>query len=628
MELVEANFASNISLPARNLTKNTLKFSAIEGHGTAYYILSLLNSERSSVMTLPTSLDTIPGMGSAVIEHRCMTRAHLDKDRAQSLRGLRSCRITLSSTSRLPPEILTTIFTYIVEEDTFKSHTGTPRPCGAPISMIVTHVCRHWRQVALECPTLWASLNCVSANWLDIMFERSKKTTLVVIYGSPGLLRSCFQQIFSQLPRIKFLQLCSYPWEVNRILDCLSSQSAPLLQTFKFSVARKSHTRVFGPISDAIFKGRAPSLRNVELTECTFSWTSCIFSGLRTLDVRRIGSASYPTLSQLLSALRRMPELERLTLGLSSRISEDTEPSDQVPLTRLKSIALDTCTLRNAVSLFSCLVFPVDVKIALNLAPIGSSLSDLFSAIHKDPDGPGPIIRSMRAILSYHTFGIQFGTSMSLKSEYFWDPRDDDIPLSIQFKCSSSTRKPPIIFDMCQMVPRRQIQSLFVTSSLCLRDNFWRVGSADLPGLESIQLSGTCNIRSLIAVLQSGGAQGSDVVYPSLCALELKSIDFGCGEAEELQDIVIMRASHGVGIHELRLVKCRNLVDNRVQLLKEVVTDVDWDGHEEGLVGGDGSGGGCLCHICRDESSGEDYMQAVLHSDYDYDPDSDAYSED
>lgn len=582
-------------------------------------------------MALSTSLDIIPRMGSAVIEHCCVTRSHTDKDKAalaESLRGLRSRRITFSCISWLPPEILTTIFTYIVEEDAFKSRGGTPRPCTAPISMIITHVCRHWRQVALECPTLWAYLNCVSANWLDIMFERSKKAALVVIYRSPGSLRKCFQQIFSQLPRIKSLQLCSYPWEVNRILDCLSSQPAPSLQTFKFSIARKSHTRVIKPISDAIFQGQAPLLRSVELTECTFSWTSCIFSGLRTLDVRRIGSASYPTLSQLLSALRRMSELEQLALGLSSRISEDIELSDQVPLTRLKSITLDACTLRNAVSLFSCLAFPVNVKIALNLAPIGSCLSDLFSAMYKDPDGPGPIIRSMRASLSYHTFGVQFGTSVTFKSGYLWDPRDDDILLSIHFKCSSSTRKPPIIFDMCQMVPHRQIQSLFVTTSLGLQDNFWRIGSGDLPELESIQLSGPCNIRSLIAVLQSGGIRGSDMVYPSLHALELENIDFGCGEVEELQDLVIMRAGHGAGIHDLRLVKCRNLVGDKVQLLKEVVTDVNWDGLEEGLVGGDGSGGGCLCHICRDESSGEDYMRALLHSDYDYDPDSDAYPED
>ncbi|KAG2056825.1 hypothetical protein BDR06DRAFT_995312 [Suillus hirtellus] len=583
------------------------------------------------MMTLSNSLDIIPRMGSSVIEHCDTTRGHVDKDiaaLAESLRGRRSRRISLSYISWLPLEILTTIFTYIVEEDTFKSHTGTPRPNGAPISMIITHVCRHWRQVALECPTLWAYLNCVPANCLDMMLERSKKIALVVIYRSPGSLRKCFQQILSQLPRIKLLQLCSYPWDVNRILDCLSSQSAPLLQSFKFSVAGKSNFRAMGSISDAVFKGRAPVLRSVELVECTFSWTSCIFSGLRTLDVRRIGSASYPTLSQLLSTLRRMPELEQLTLGLSSRISEDTELSDRVSLTQLKSIALDACTLRNAVSLFSYLAFPVDVKIALNLAPIGSCLSDLFSAMHKDPDGSGPIIRSMRASLSYHTFGVQFGTSTAFKSKYSWDPHDDDILLSIQFKCSSSTRKPPIIFDMCQMVPHRQIQSLFVTSSLVLRENFWRVGSSDLPELENIQLSGACNMRSLITVLQSGGTQSSDMAYPSLRALEFENIDFGCGEAEELQDIAIMRAGHGVGIHELRLVKCRNLVDDRVQFLKEVVTDVDWDGHEEGLVGGSGSGGGCLCHICRDESSGEDYMQALLHSDYDYDPDSDAYSED
>ncbi|KAG1811435.1 uncharacterized protein BJ212DRAFT_510718 [Suillus subaureus] len=248
------------------------------------------------MMTLSASLDVIPGMGSAVIEHCRVTRGHVDKDIAgfnkdmaaltESSRGLRSRGITFSCISWLPPKTLSTIFTYIEEEDTLKSHTGTSRPRAAPISMIIAHVCRHWRQIALESPTLWASLNCVSANWLDIMFERSKKAILVVIYRSPGSLRKCFQQIFSQLPRIKFLQLCSYPWEVNRILDCLPSQPAPSLQTCKFSVARKSRTGVIRPISDAIFQGQAPLLRSVELTECTFRRTSCIFSRLRTLYVR------------------------------------------------------------------------------------------------------------------------------------------------------------------------------------------------------------------------------------------------------------------------------------------------------------------------------------------------------
>ncbi|KAG2337658.1 hypothetical protein BDR05DRAFT_762852 [Suillus weaverae] len=311
------------------------------------------------------------------------------------------------------------------------------------------------------------------------MLERSKEAALVVMYSAPEYHWTVepLMQLLSQLHRIKVLKLGSFSIDVDRILDCLSSQPAPLLQIFKYRILG-SYDPIFSirPLSNTIFQGCAPLLRSVELVECAFILTSYIFSGLRTLTLKQIEAFPRPTLSQLLSALKRMPDLELLTLELSSRIPENTELFDQVPLTRLRSIALGVCTIRTAVSLFSHLVLPGDASIALCLEEIESpqSFSDIFSAIYKGPDGSFPIIRSLGASFSHDAFSVQLSASLAFKSEYSWNNRNGDIRLSINFRYASN---PAIIFDICQMMPHRKIQSLSVSTSLDLSQNFWRAGS-------------------------------------------------------------------------------------------------------------------------------------------------------
>ncbi|KAG1781007.1 hypothetical protein EV702DRAFT_688250 [Suillus placidus] len=550
---------------------------------------------------VPTSIDIIPTRGGTTLVEQC--RTDIDKDIAAllaSLTVLRSRRNTLASIFSLPPEILVTIFTYIVEEENSKNYTGIPPRGGAPTPMKVTHICRHWRQVALECPSLWTFIDCLSARWVAIMLERSKEAALVVMYSAPD--NHCtvepLMQLLSQLHRIKVLKMGSFSIDVDRIVDCLSSQPAPLLQIFKYRIL-ESYDPIFSirPLSNTIFQGCAPLLRSVELVECAFILTSDIFSRLRTLTLKQIENFPHPTLSQLLFTLKRMPDLELLTLELPSRIPENTEHFDQVPLTRLRSIALGVCTIRTAASLFSHLVLPGDASIALYLEEIESlqSFSDIFSAIYKDPES-FPIIRSLGAIFSDDTFIVQFSTSLAFKSEYSWNNRNGDIRLFINFRYASN---PAIIFDICRMIPHRKIQSLSVSTSLDLSQNFWRAGFADLPELESIHLSTTLIAGFILAFL----TVGVSIAHPLLRALELENIDIGCNELEGLRDVARMRAKGGVDIHRLGLTDCRNVMEWNVQLLKKVVADVDWDGYEETLMDSDG---GCVCPTCLDEDSSAD----------------------
>ncbi|KAG1739492.1 uncharacterized protein EDB91DRAFT_1202856 [Suillus paluster] len=542
--------------------------------------------------TLSVHLGVTSRSASALVE-QCRTQ--IDKDTAallESVRVLRSRRNDLARISCLPPEILATVFKYIADEEVLKSYPGhtpenTPRYC-APACLIVTHVCRHWRQVALDFPALWASINCASARWLPMMLERSKNDALVVTYSAQAL-QPCLEQVLSQLPRIKVLQLCLFSYsEVDVVLDCLSSQPAPLLQTFRLShCAGLHHSAKPWPISDTIFQGRVPRLRSVELVYCPFNWTSCIFSGLRTLDVRDTGFVF--TSSELLSALRRMPDLEQLSLRRLLIFPEETQLLGKFPLSQLKHIALDyILPLTSVVTLFAHLALPIDVTVALNLAGTvqgPQSFSELLSAMDKDPNEFGSIIRSLRTSVLYGELGIQFSTSMTFRSNHSWNPRDDniyddDIRLSIQFE--SGELQPGVVFDASRIIAQHKIQNLFVSSLLTsdLPENFWRAGSVNLPELKVIHLTGP-SVGGLIATLCIEGAQTSDIMYPSLHAIELENIDFEFEEPEKLWDIITMRAKHGACIRRLRFAMCMNLMAKQVQLLEEVVADVDWDGHEE-----------------------------------------------
>lgn len=89
-----------------------------------------------------------------------------------SLSSLHSWRNSLLHVSRLPPEPLTAIFLeYALEcDDTFAGVV--------PDWVTVSHICRTWRQVALNCPALWTRLFFVSRPLMDELLARSKTSTV------------------------------------------------------------------------------------------------------------------------------------------------------------------------------------------------------------------------------------------------------------------------------------------------------------------------------------------------------------------------------------------------------------------------------------------------------------------
>ncbi|KAG1750796.1 hypothetical protein EDB19DRAFT_1351729 [Suillus lakei] len=495
-------------------------------------------------MTLPSPLPNVMSRSAAADVEQL--RTHIDEDLAElteAMRVLCSRRDGQAFISRLPYEILVIIFQYFEEDERLNGYGNDD----VPACVTVTHVCRHWRKVALECTTLWSFISSASPLWLDVMLERSKDAPLVVTYTIPILLEDCLEKVLSHLPRIKHLELGAFSYDVNRIMDLLSSRPAPMLETFKFFHSGRLLPTV--PISDTIFQGQVPLLRDVEVDLCDRRWSSSIFAGLQTL---RVKGTSLP---DLLSALRCMPTLERLTLV--SPKSDETMLCDKVPLARLKSIVLSETSLRTAVPVFAHLALPIDIKITLYLSSIQGppTFSDLLTVMYKHPGGSGPVLRSLRATNHNSAFfDVRFSTSTVIKN-----PDDDDIRLSIRFVCDLPVDvQPDIVFDIYQIITQHRRETFFSGE------------------LEFIHLEGNPDfIWGLTAALRIGGS--SNVTYPSLRVLELRRMVFEDDELRDLRNALTMRARHNVRLCDLRLTLCDNFTVDQVQLFGDVVGNVDCD---------------------------------------------------
>ncbi|KAG2344039.1 hypothetical protein BDR05DRAFT_1059298 [Suillus weaverae] len=503
---------------------------------------------------------------------------HIDEDSApaasaESMRVLRSRSNSRVPVSRLPDEILLMVFNHIEEEKRLDGYDSDDSLMiddigDAPACLVVTHVCRYWRKVALECPTLWTLIRCTPPLWLDVMLERSQKAPLVVSYSAFAIavLEDCMDKVLLHLPRIKHLELRVSEYEIAHVMDLLSSQPAPILENFKFFLYSSLPITLSTP--NPIFQGQAPLLRHLDVFISDRIWSSCIFGGVRTLRVVR------PSLPDLLAALRCMPALEQLTLLYGLARSVQPIPFDKVPLARLKSMALSGISLQNTVSLLAHLALPIDVKIALQLSPITGprTFADLFSVMGEHPDASGPVFRSLRAVKPYPDgFAVQFSTSTTINSDYSWNPQDDDIRLSIECYNQDFVAHPngppfdeiprDTAINICQIIAQRRPRTFFSGE------------------FESIHVQGYSDfIGGLTAALRIEGP--SNVTYPSLRILELRNMLFDGEELQlqNLRDVFIMRAQHNVPVHDLRLRRCKYFAPNQMQLFQEVVVnDIDCD---------------------------------------------------
>ncbi|TFK63445.1 hypothetical protein BDN72DRAFT_963916 [Pluteus cervinus] len=532
--------------------------------------------------------------------------AQIEKEIAalqEGIRALLGFRNTFTPTYRLPPEILTRVFSfvrYVPQVDESQAKKKLLR------WIAVTHVSQHWRNVAIGSPSLWSCIcssypKRIAEEWL----QRSKDAALSFNWqGTPSLDP---QLVSTSLFRTRdlALDLTLNGWKT---LLPLLTPSAPLLESLIISFTNNPPP---SPIPENLFSGITPRLRHLELRGCNIDINSSLFMDLTSLELRK-PRHKFPT-TDVLNILSKLPRLVSVVLcSVLDQSADLASPNvDIVALNSLKLLYIQGESFDRDLDLLSHLSFPTNSTVYF------------YSNSWK-----GDVVTALSDFLSVHKAVRQASSTIRISS--------------IELQCSDSTLtlylnlgrvEPGYVAGLLKLVlggrwdhpslpDTPKIATLFsylpLTALYSFETNFslamgtWSRIFGALPKLKHISVvgEGADNVLSVIindfkskcppgygaelerkrrkGQVQSGGhemvqatsASSSftwDPIFPKLESLGLDQSEYFTHLVEDLVAVLRARKKVDKGIKKIEVMGCRDVDDDIVNGLEDIV-DVDWDG--------------------------------------------------
>ncbi|KAG5651645.1 hypothetical protein H0H81_007955 [Sphagnurus paluster] len=253
----------------------------------------------------------LPSTSAAQRIHILSLTREIESMQDGSIRLWKSRFNALTITVRIPPEVLARIFEVFAAED----HEEW-----LPTRVFITHVCSHWRLVALHCPAFWSYVNFQS-KWNAEMISHSRSAPLIIIARVGGGIcnvKQVYNVLSTDFYRVQSLYLHHQPGyknqaNVNNLL--LFRQPAPMLEYFNFEA---SSWKDLPSLSRQLFQGVAPRLRHLEFRYCGVSFHPPILPpGLQTITTLtfvHFPESGKTSIYAVLSMLNELPVLERLVL--------------------------------------------------------------------------------------------------------------------------------------------------------------------------------------------------------------------------------------------------------------------------------------------------------------------------
>ena len=250
----------------------------------------------------------------------------LEEPFVESVRVLRLEQNALAPISSLPPEILAIIFSFLCWQ-------SLGRDSGHNLAQIrLSHVCRHWCEIALNQSLLWSHVDFTTLTWTGAAEKLARAKSAPLYFEAEFPIRrwngfpfdTFRKELQARIPHILcYLGIRADCAHLHSTLSTLK-QPAP---TLDFTTKRYYQEEVFIP--DTLFDGSAPRLSSLKLCNCGISWKLPLwpfFKGLKYLQVFRPVENSRPKLADWLGALAEMPILKTLTLQPAERASPEVPP--------------------------------------------------------------------------------------------------------------------------------------------------------------------------------------------------------------------------------------------------------------------------------------------------------------
>ncbi|KAG6821442.1 hypothetical protein H0H93_010166 [Arthromyces matolae] len=386
-----------------------------------------------------------------------------------SIRALRSHRNVLAPISHLPPEMLSKVFAYRVAD------------ClgNAPLEWIrVTHVSRHWRAVAFDCPSLWGHLVFTRPKWCQEMLKRSKMASLVVKADLTCITPRIFEAVRLALlhaPRIHDLQLRAGSATIQRLLTAEPAFQLPMIRSLSLSVppAPRFGTDEGFELPETILTGETPYLRRLELHKVNVAWDSQLLQGLTHLTIHDVSASARPTMELFMDALERMSALEVLDIQNALPQSPLGSASDRVVELRHLAQLKITSTVPECGNLATHITIPPSARVHLSCSGTEASGGD-FSSVMKlisnprgagrHPDGCAPDRKIIRVLHVRHeapiSLVVQGWTDALSVREAHPQINTPDIQLHFSWHHTPQTAVNSVTSAICKVIPIAHLRSL------------------------------------------------------------------------------------------------------------------------------------------------------------------------
>ncbi|KZT26651.1 hypothetical protein NEOLEDRAFT_198264 [Neolentinus lepideus HHB14362 ss-1] len=544
----------------------------------------------------------------------------LIKQRINELSQLRTQRNNHAPIFKLPPEVLTYIFHICSYLEPFS--IPSPYSMASTPWFKVTHVCKHWREVALNCASLWHYIEFVSPKWTAEMLKRSKNAAIVVkadlTYRTPNF-ASIVQQALEHVHRIKELDLVAPQQTLCRLAGTLT-RPAPHLESLRLSSQRLSaYLDTIYRVPDSLFKSTAPRLRRLELVNCEIDWNSSFLTNLTHLhlDKASANDPGRPMMSQFLKVLSNTPHLQSLRLKHSTPLDPENAAGDidRVDLMSLSKVVINDRP-ENTAGLLNRLNMPHDVKLKLDckatpgtedgfeqvLAVVKSyRLRDVHDRTH---------LESLRIMIEYGSLQV-IGGSMketvipTVAALYPTLPAaNPQIDVILTWPGGPKNERTKSILSLVSdSLDLHDVQSLHVYSSEPVPIDSWLATFTKLTSLKSLKMGGY-RCSTLIECLGKSTPVGQTqyesarVIFPELRTIAMNDVDFSERLAENMEvdvfsafrDWLEFRMLRDVPVKEINLANCMSISEHKVaELQQRIVGMVSWDGIDRELSSDDDS---------------------------------------
>ncbi|KAF5320091.1 hypothetical protein D9611_010318 [Ephemerocybe angulata] len=511
-------------------------------------------------------------------EHRTLIQRRVEelKDEICALNSLHN---SLSPINRLPPEVLSDI---IIQGSSESRKEGV-------LWIRLSHICKRWREVALDCAALWSDISFLKPALTSVMLSRTKSTPLTVHIDTAYCQATprtydALSGILSSSDRLQCLTIDDKG--KNRRLQLRKALSrcttAPILKELRIK------SRGDNCLRSGFLKGGAPSLVHLKLSGCIISdWNAQVplGVGLQILDLSA-GTVPFqprPSGKDFLSSLGNLPLLH--TLRLTLFLPNDRYTGHPALLAPIVCRSLRTFDLHDSPVLISKFLRVVHVPDVQNMKihtphPFRTNRPDfteLLTALHmswKSVLDAG--VRELRLVYepltAFHDVWLEFDGPVGRHHSSETAHTLDLTGLNVQVDADT------VIHGVSQCWTLEPLQILDIDSIMVAEA--WATTLRDLPNLRHITIVGVSmlNFCNAFNKEQEVAALTQAVPFPALEVITLEETMLPPELFQKLPKALFYRSLSPPGF-KVVISHCSGITEDKYQLMGNILPHVEvvWD---------------------------------------------------